>query len=51
MKFLHKICAYSVSLALDHSFIMEVAQFVEQQAVTQEIVSSTLAGPTLRVLK
>ena len=51
MKFLQKICAYSVWLVLDHSFIMEVAQLVEQRAVTQDIVSSTPAGPTLRVLK
>lgn len=28
-----------------------VAQFIEHQAVTQKVVSSTLAGQTLRVLK
>ena len=28
-----------------------VAQLVEQQAVTREVVSSILAGPTLKVLK
>ena len=28
-----------------------VAQLVEHQAVTREVVSSTLAGPSLRVLK
>ena len=28
-----------------------VAQLVERRAVTREVVSSTLAGPSLRVLK
>ena len=28
-----------------------VAQMVERRAVTREVVSSTPAGPTLRVLK
>ena len=28
-----------------------VAQLAERQAVMREVVSSTLAGPTLRVLK
>ena len=28
-----------------------MAQLVEHRAVTQEVVSSTLAGPTLRVFK
>ena len=28
-----------------------VAQLVDHQAVTREVMSSTLAGPTLRVLK
>ena len=34
-----------------HTFCAPVAQLVEHRNVMQEVVSSTLAGPTLRVLK
>ena len=39
------------SLSWDFSFRAPVAQLVEHQAAMQEVVSSTTAGPTLKVLK
>ena len=48
--FFFKICATSWSLKglINRA---QMAQLVEHQVVTWEVMSSTLAGPTLRVLK
>ena len=43
---------HALDVSLNHTLrISPVAQLVEHQAAMREIVSSTPAGPTLRVLK
>ena len=54
---LKKTAAYAVNSLIDddssprHPPPAPVAQMVEHRAVTREVVSSTPAGPTLRVFK
>ena len=56
--FLHQVFELGMSLLnvqnlliMNHCHGAPVAQLVEYRAVTQEVVSSTPAGPSLRVLK
>ena len=44
------ICTSFTNTELNRDHVL-VAQLVEPRAVTQEVVSLTPAGPTLRVLK
>ena len=48
-KTLTRVGIEPTTVGLDHR--APVAQLVEHRAVTQEVVSSTPAGPTLRVFK